>query len=87
MVAEPVHREPPGTVFRYNNGGYIMLSIAVEAVTGAPFHEVVVERVLGPAGMDDSGFHLADALPAAAAIGYLADGRTNHGLLPYRGAG
>ena len=87
MVAEPVHREPPGTVFRYNNGGYIMLSIAVEVLTGKPFHEAAQEHVLDPAGMKDSVFHVANALPSDVALGYLADGTTNFGLLPYRGAG
>jgi CubicO group peptidase (beta-lactamase class C family) len=77
----------PGTVFAYNNGGYVMLSIAVEAADGSSFYEVVQRRVLDPASMDDTAFLRSDELPAEAAIGYLANGRSNVFHLPVRGAG
>jgi CubicO group peptidase (beta-lactamase class C family) len=77
----------PGTVFAYNNGGYVMLSIAVEAADGSSFYEVVQQRVLDPASMDDTAFLRSDELPAEAAIGYLANGRSNVFHLPVRGAG
>ena len=77
----------PGTVFAYNNGGYVMLSIAVEAADGSSFYDVVQQRVLDPASMDDTAFLRSDELPAEAAIGYLADGRSNVFHLPVRGAG
>ena len=80
-------RSPPGARFAYNNSGYVMLSIAVEAATGRSFYDVVHERVLEPAGMADTGFFRSDNLPSAAAIGYLANGRTNVFHLPVRGAG
>lgn len=81
------HREPPGTTFRYNNSGYVALSVLVELVTGRSFHEVVRERVLEPAGMAASGMFRLDDLPAHAALGYLRDGSTNEAILPARGAG
>ena len=77
----------PGTVFAYNNGGYVMLSIAVEAADGSSFYDVVQQRVLDPASMDDTAFLRSDELPAEAAIGYLASGRSNVFHLPVRGAG
>ena len=77
----------PGTVFAYNNGGYVMLSIAVEAADGSSFYDVVQQRVLDPASMDDTAFLRSDELPAEAAIGYLANGRSNVFHLPVRGAG
>jgi CubicO group peptidase (beta-lactamase class C family) len=80
-------RTEPGTHFAYNNGGYVMLSIAVEVATGRSFYDLVQERVLDPAGMTDTAFERTDRLPAAAAIGYLADGRSNVLHLPVRGAG
>ena len=78
---------PPGERFAYNNSGYVMLSIAVEAVTGQRFHDLVRERVLEPAGMVDTAFLRSDDLPERAAIGYLHNGRSNVFHLPVRGAG
>ncbi|MEA2612092.1 MAG: hypothetical protein QOI52_51 [Chloroflexota bacterium] len=77
----------PGSVFRYNNGGYVMLSIVVEIATGRSYYDVVQERVLDPAGMVETGFERSDRLPPGAAIGYLQDGRSNVLHLPVRGAG
>jgi CubicO group peptidase (beta-lactamase class C family) len=77
----------PGSGFAYNNGGFVMLSIAVEVATGRSFYDLVQERVLEPAGMDDTSFERSDRLPAGAAIGYLEDGRSNVLHLPVRGAG
>ena len=77
----------PGSAFAYNNGGYVMLSIAVEAATGRSYYDLVQERVLDPAAMSDTAFLRSDRLPAGTAIGYLADGRSNVLHLPVRGAG
>jgi CubicO group peptidase (beta-lactamase class C family) len=80
-------RTAPGSHFAYNNGGYVMLSIAVEVATGRSHYELVQERVLDPAGMADTEYARSDRLPAGVALGYLADGRTNVLHLPVRGAG
>ena len=80
-------RSPPGSRFAYNNGGYVMLSIAAEVAGAASFYDLVQERVLDRAAMADTGFVRSDQLPAGAAIGYLADGRSNVLHLPVRGAG
>ena len=80
-------RSPPGAVFAYNNGAYVLLSIAIELATGRSYYDLVQERVLGPAGMRDTAFERSDRLPAGAALGYLEDGRTNILHLPVRGAG
>lgn len=80
-------RTSPGMQFAYNNGGYVLLSIAVEIATGRSYYDLVQERVLDPAGMADTAFERSDRLPAGAAIGYLADGRSNVLHLPVRGAG
>jgi CubicO group peptidase (beta-lactamase class C family) len=80
-------KSPPGSKFAYNNGGYVMLSIAVEAASGRSYYDLVQERVLHPAGMVDTGFERSDRLPPDTAIGYLEDGRTNVLHLPVRGAG
>jgi CubicO group peptidase (beta-lactamase class C family) len=80
-------RTAPGSRFAYNNGGYVMLSIAVEMATGRSFYDLVQARVVDPAAMADTEFARSDRLPAGAAIGYLADGRSNILHLPVRGAG
>ena len=79
----------PGERFAYNNGGYMVLALIAERVSGVGFHELVLERVCQPAGMGDTAFLRSDELPGRAARGYLAaDGlRTNVFHLPVRGNG
>ena len=80
----------PGTRFSYCNGGYVVLALIAERATGTPFHELVLERVSGPAGMADTAFLRSDELPGDAAPGYLEmDGvwRSNVFHLPVRGSG
>jgi len=77
----------PGERFKYCNSGYVVLALLAERRAGAPFHELVDEHVLEPAGMRDTAFLRSDALPGRAAFGYLADGRTNVFHLPVRGSG
>jgi len=79
-----------GERFTYCNGGFVILALVVEAVTGTSYHDVVSQRVLEPAGMTATAFHRGDQLPGSAAIGYLDDElgwRTNAFHLPLRGTG
>ncbi len=81
---------PPGERFCYCNGGYVVLALIAERVTGIPFHQLVRDRVCTPAGMRDTGFFRSDELPDRTALGYLPiDGvsRTNVFHLPVRGSG
>lgn len=41
----------PGTDWRYNNTGYVLLSAIIEKVTGKPWHVALSERVTGPLGL------------------------------------
>jgi CubicO group peptidase (beta-lactamase class C family) len=79
----------PGERFSYCNSGYVVLALLAERSTGESFHDLVTERVCGPAGMRDTAFLRSDELPARAARGYLApDGlRSNILHLPVRGSG
>jgi CubicO group peptidase (beta-lactamase class C family) len=78
----------PGTDFSYCNGGYVVLALLAERASGVPFHELVLNRVCGPAGMEDTDFLRSDELPGRAALGYLAgSSRTNVFHLPVRGSG
>jgi CubicO group peptidase (beta-lactamase class C family) len=79
----------PDERFSYCNGGYVVLALIAERVSGTSFHELVEQRVCAPTGMEDTRFLRSDELPGRAAVGYLgADGlRTNVLHLPVRGSG
>ena len=44
----------PGETMIYNNGGYHLVSIAIERVGGAPFEEQLKQRLFEPLGMADT---------------------------------
>lgn len=79
----------PDERFAYNNGGFVVLALIAERVSGVPFHELVRRRVCDLAGMTDTAFLRSDELPGDAALGYLTvDGpRTNIFHLPVLGSG
>ncbi|KQZ84071.1 serine hydrolase [Microbacterium sp. Root166] len=76
-----------GERFSYCNGGYVVLAVIAERVSGVPFADLVARRVFGPAGMAASGFFRSDLLPPGTAVGYLDDGRSNVFALPVLGSG
>jgi CubicO group peptidase (beta-lactamase class C family) len=80
---------PPGERFAYNNGGFVVLALIAERVSGTPFAELVKTRVCEPAGMRDTDFLRSDEPGERTALGYLdGDGlRTNVLHLPVRGSG
>jgi CubicO group peptidase (beta-lactamase class C family) len=81
---------PAGERFSYCNGGYVVLALLAERVTGRSYHDLVRELVLAPAGMTESDFLRSDDLPGDAALGYVeVDGhwRTNVFHLPVLATG
>ena len=62
----------PGTEFRYNNSGYVLLGMIVEAVTGKPFAEVLEERILEPLGMEAAGVYDSREIVPDLADGYVS---------------
>lgn len=46
----------PGTEFRYSGGGYLILQLLVEEVSGVTFIEYVQRAILEPVGMSRSSF-------------------------------
>ena len=67
--AEPV--AAPGSGFHYSNAGFVLLGALLEEVTGTDFVAAVTERVLGPAGMPDTGYFRLDEAVPDLAVGYL----------------
>src|SRR6202012_2302922 len=53
----------PGTKFAYSNGGYLVLSLLIEDVTGESFAEYMKRAVLDPIGMKHSTFDVPLPLP------------------------
>ncbi|HTQ78447.1 MAG TPA: serine hydrolase domain-containing protein, partial [Thermoanaerobaculia bacterium] len=51
---------PPGKKFWYSNAGYSMLAAVVEIASKEPFEKYLTEHLFKPAGMDHTGFHVAD---------------------------
>jgi CubicO group peptidase (beta-lactamase class C family) len=80
---------PPGERFEYNDGGYILLGLVVEAAADTDFGAYVQEHVFDRAGMGDSGYFYTDRLPSRTAYAYIrdADGswRTNFFAVPIVG--
>lgn len=52
----------PGTRWAYSGGGFTVLQLAIEEVTGLGFADVVAERVLEPLGMSSSSFEWREDL-------------------------
>lgn len=69
---EPVHLErAPGSGWSYSGGGYTVLQVLVETVTGRPFGRLMRREVFAPLGMDDTGYGPREA----EATGYDEKGR------------
>jgi D-alanyl-D-alanine carboxypeptidase len=59
----------PGTANKYSNGGYIVLGLIIEKVSGLDYYTYVRENIFKPCGMSDT-----DAYPRDADIPNLARG-------------
>lgn len=82
-------KHAPGERFTYCNGGYMVLAVILERVTGRLFQDVIDETVLRPAGTVETAYLRSDELPGDAALGYLfpEGDRSNVFHLPVRGNG
>ena len=79
----------PGERFSYSNGGYILLGVVIEELTGMKYQDFVEQQIFRPTGMERSGFFSMDRLPENTALGYVeeeAGWRTNIYNLPIIGA-
>ncbi|MBN9653181.1 serine hydrolase [Halobacillus sp. GSS1] len=61
----------PGEKFHYNNAGFIILGLVVEAVANQSYITYVTENIFKAAGMQDSGHYRLDQLPGNTALGYI----------------
>jgi CubicO group peptidase (beta-lactamase class C family) len=78
----------PGESYSYSNGGFVLLGMLIEKLTGSLYRDFLREHVLQVANMHRSGFYAFNDLPENTANGYLKDRRTtNIYHLPLRGGG
>jgi CubicO group peptidase (beta-lactamase class C family) len=79
----------PGERFSYSNGGYILLGVVIEELTGLRYQDFVEQAIFKPIGMNQSGYFAMNKLPEKTALGYIAEAegwRTNIFNLPIIGA-
>lgn len=63
---------PIGQLWSYNNAAFYVAGRLIEVITGKPFARVAREELLGPLGMNDTGYLLTDLLSARVAMGFSA---------------
>ena len=72
--------ERPGTKFSYSGGGYALLQLLVEDVTGNTFSEYVSKKILKPLGMTTATFKPDQKALVKTATPYSKEGE----VLPFR---
>lgn len=60
----------PGTSQAYSNGGFILLGLIIEKVSGKSYYDYVRENIFKPAGMTNTDSFESDKMPANTAEGY-----------------
>ncbi|RPI77061.1 MAG: class A beta-lactamase-related serine hydrolase [Desulfobacteraceae bacterium] len=60
----------PGTAFRYSGGGYTLLQLMIEEVSGMPFGLYMKDKILIPLGMNSSFFEWKNDFGADLSKGY-----------------
>ena len=65
---------PPGTKWEYSNGGYCILAMIVQKISGMPFAEFLHQRIFAPLKMDHTVAHIyGQDTVANRAYGYTND--------------
>lgn len=66
--------EEPGAEWNYSGGGYTLLQLLIEEVSGQSFERFMAERVFSPLGMNDTTFAPHDLDHAPVAENFNTDG-------------
>ena len=94
FASKPLEFEP-GTSRRYSNGGYIVLGLIIQKVSGEDYYVYVRNNIFRPAGMQNSDWYSIDESVANRATGYTRENRAapssnergdNTRFLPARGS-
>jgi CubicO group peptidase (beta-lactamase class C family) len=65
----------PGSAWLYNNGGWVLLSLAIERISNQSFEDVLRQRVFDPVGMYDTAVRRWDA-------DFMPNSSATHALMP-----
>ena len=60
----------PGTQYKYSGGGFTMLQLIIEEVTGQKFEDYMQAEILDPLGMTNSSYKIDDGILSASALEY-----------------
>jgi CubicO group peptidase (beta-lactamase class C family) len=60
----------PGTKYQYSGGGFTILQLIVEEVTGQKFEDYMQAQILDPLGMTNSSYKIDDKIMAASSLEY-----------------
>jgi CubicO group peptidase (beta-lactamase class C family) len=72
---EPLEFEP-GSQFSFSNSGYVLLGATIESVSGLSFDAYILNNILNPLSMQESGYDQTSRMLKGRANGYTIDGRT-----------
>ena len=70
LVADRPLMYPHGAKFAYNNSGYILLGMLIEALSGVAYPRFVEDRIFARLGMTESGFDTTGRIVPKRAAGY-----------------
>jgi len=68
----------PGSQFKYNNSGYVILTAIIEKVSGQSYADYLAEHIFQPLGMQATRYDNADIVLPNRATGYTWDGAAYH---------
>lgn len=60
----------PGTKYQYSGGGFTILQLIIEEVTGQKFEDYMQEQILNPLGMTNSSYKIDSKIMTASASEY-----------------
>jgi D-alanyl-D-alanine carboxypeptidase len=61
---------PPGTDFKYNNSGYVLLGAVIEAISGKSWHQYINDALLQPHELSNIYYPAEQSIIAGMADGY-----------------
>jgi len=64
---------PAGEKFQYNNTGFVVLGLIIEAITGLKFDAYLDKNIFSRSEMQNTGYYELDRLPAKCANAYIYD--------------
>lgn len=64
---------PPGQAFSYSNPGYALAGLVLEKMTGAPYADVMIDRIFSPLALGHTTLRSTMALTYPHAVGHTTD--------------